>query len=413
MEKPVRVVIVGNGFGGIYALKYLHKFAHNTKNIELSLISEKNYFLFTPLLHEVATGGLNRSNIVEPIRKVLGCCLNKFYLGKAQFIDTVNQTVTTKDGAVLYDYLVLATGATTNFYGIPGAEQYSYTLKSIEDAINIKNRVISQIEHASQVADEDKKHKMLRFVVVGGGPTGVELVAELAELIQDTFSRYYRYGVLKYVSLVLIHRDKELLAQFGEKIRQKSLQVLRKKGVNVMLESSVTEVGVDFIGLADGQKLESETVIWVGGVRGNAPEFDQKTEATADGRLIVDKFFALTNHKNIFAIGDLAAFKDNNGYLPALAQVAEQEARTLAQNISLILSELPPKEFRYKHLGSMLSLGQWMAAGEVKGFTFYGKLAWWIWRTVYLFKFISLRKKLRVAIEWTINLLSARDISEL
>ncbi|MDP9249708.1 MAG: NAD(P)/FAD-dependent oxidoreductase [bacterium] len=410
---PIKIVIVGNGFGGVYVLKHLHNLLHGSKTAELYLVGETNYFLFTPLLHEVATGGLNRSNIVEPVRKVLSCCLRKFYLGKAELINTTARTVSVSGEIVPYDYLVIATGAQTNFYNVPGAEQNAFTLKSIADAEKIKHQVIAQIERATHIDDEGLKKKMLRFVVVGGGPTGVELVAELAELVKDTFSRYYTCGVLKYVSLLLVQRQAELVPQFGKKIRAKSLAVLRKKGVEVVLQTAVEAVGSGHIILNGDKRIETETVIWVGGIKPNVPKFDIEPEKTPDGRLVVDEFFALPKHENVFALGDVAAFPDKDSYLPALAQVAEKQARALAENLARRLKNLPPKKFKYKHSGSLLSLGQWMAAGEIKGFAVSGRLCWWIWRTIYLLKFISVRKKILVAIDWTINLFLPRDISEL
>ncbi len=413
VDQKTKIVILGNGFGGVYALKQLHKLVHKKENVELTLIGEKNYFLFTPLLHEVATGGQNQSNIVEPIRQVLGCCLNNFHLGRAEFINTREHWVRAGQTVLPYDYLVLATGAATNFYNVPGAPENALPLKSIEDAVRIKNRLIASIECALHAADRPARRKKLRFVVVGGGPTGVELAAEIAELVQDSFSLYYPQAVLDDVSILLVHRDKELVRQFGTKIRAKSLQILKSKSIQVMLGRAVQAVGPTQVLLDNGEKIDTETVIWVAGIKPRLPEFDVPVEQALDGRLLVNEFFELPNHKNIFAIGDVAAFQDKNSYLPALAQVAEKEARVLAQNLARLLSGQSPREFKYRHAGNLLSLGQWMAAGEIGSFTFSGRFAWWVWRTVYLFKFISWRKKFRVALDWTINLFSPRDISEL
>lgn len=411
-QEKTKVVIVGNGFGGIYTLKYLHKLIHRDHNAELYLIGDKNYFLFTPLLHEVATGGLYESSVVEPVRKLMPCCLHKFYLGTAEFVDTKARTVRSGDRTIPYDYLILATGAETNFYNVPGAEENCFTLKSIPDAIAIKNHIIREVERAAHTADTERKKKMLRFVVVGGGPTGVELMAEIAELVKETFGRYYTCGVLEYVSLLLVERGKELASQFNPKIRAKSLEVLKNKGVEVMLESAVEEVGPDHI-LVNGRRIETEAVIWVAGIKPRVPAFDIEPQKSKDGRLLVDKFLVLPEKENIFALGDVAAFPDNGSFLPALAQVATKEARAVAVNVARKLQNLPLKEFRYRQSGLLLSLGQWMAAGEIKGMTIYGRFAWWLWRTVYLFKFASWRKKLLVAIDWTIGLFQPRDISEL
>ncbi len=414
-HKPVKILIIGNGFGGIYTLKNLHKVFRHNKNIRLAMVGVRNYFLFTPLLHEVATGSLNPGSIIEPIRQVLGCCLHNFYLGRTESVDLQNRTVKVGGDIINYDYLVIAPGATTNFYNVPGAEEFSFPLKNIEDAVKIKNHVIAQMERTSIEMDTIKRQKMLRFVVVGGGATGVELVAELQELITESFSRYYTCDILKDVSIVLVQKSGELVPQFDSKIRKKSLAVLEKKGIQVMLNSVVKEVGDAYVIINENVKILTETVIWVAGIKPTEINFSETVEKSADGRLLVNEFLQLINHKEVFAVGDIAAFKDKNSssYLPALAQVAEKEAKAVAKNIKWLILGKSPREFFYKNSGTLLSLGQWMAAGEIWNINFSGHFAWWLWRTIYLAKFISLRKKIRVAIEWTTNLFSPRDISQL
>ena len=415
MNKPIKILIIGNGFGGIYALKNMHKFLGEYKDINLSLVGEKNYFLFTPLLHEVATGGINPVNIIEPIRKVLGCCLSDFYLGKAEQINLIDKTVLIDKVLVSYDYLVIAPGSETNFFNTPGADKHAFTLKSIEDAVQIKNHCVMQMERASHVKESAERKNMLRFVVVGGGPTGVELVAEMEELVRETFSHYYKNEVVKDVSIVLIQRGPDLVPQFGTKIREKSLDVLQKKGVEVMLNSAVKEIGASYVVVDENTKIFTETVIWVAGVKPASLKFAEKVEKSPDGKLIVNEYLQLQNYKEVFAIGDIAAFKDTdkNIFLPALAQVAEKEAKTVAKNIKFLIDESPLEKFTYHSSGNLMSLGQWMAVGEISNFSFSGHMAWWFWRTVYLSKLISFRKKVRVAVDWTMNIFSPRDISRL
>ena len=415
MAQKIKILIIGNGFGGVYALKNLHKIFHNgseASHIELSLVGEKNYFLFTPLLHEVATGGINPQNIIEPIRKVLGCCLHNFYLGRAEFINTRDHTVKVGNTLLSYDYLILAPGAQTNFYGIAQAEKYSFPLKSIEDAIKIKNHCIILMERASHVADSKERKKMLKFVVVGGGATGVELAAELQELIKENFSRYYLSEIIKDASVILIEKGSELMSQFGIKIRKKSLDVLRKKGIEVKFNTTVKEVDPSSLIFTDGTSISTETIIWVAGIKPAGLEFSEAVSKSPTGRLIVNEYLQLENHKEIFAIGDVSAFKHKNIFLPLLAQVAQKEAGHVAKNIQLLIKGSAAKPFSYCHSGNLVSLGRWMAVGEIFNFTFSGHFTWWLWRTVYLFKLISFRKKFEVAIDWTINIFSARDISQ-
>jgi NADH dehydrogenase len=413
MDKEVKILIVGNGFGGVYALKNLARAFKHHKNIKLSMVGERNYFLFTPLLHEVATGSLNPSNIIEPIREVLGNLLDEFYMEKVESVNLANKTVKLKDTQVAYDYLVLALGARTNFYNTPGAEENSFTLKNIEDAIKIKNHCIMQMERASHETNQLARQKMLKFVVVGGGATGVELATEIYDLVTESFSKYYPCEILKDASIVLIEKNNEILSQFNHKIKTKSLKVLHQKGIQVMLDASVQEIGPGYVIINKSEKILADTVVWVAGIKPAEIIFDHEISRSPDGRIEVNEFLQMVDHKEIFAVGDVAAFRKGDGFLPPLAQVAQRESETAAKNIKLLVDGKPPQKFIYRSSGSLISLGQWMAVGEIFGFTFSGHFAWWLWRTVYLVKFISLRKKIRVAIDWTMNLFSPRDISEL
>ena len=414
MRKQARVLIIGNGFGGVYTLKNLYKYLNCRKEASLAMVGEKNYFLFTPLLHEVATGSLSPENIIEPIRQVLGQSLDAYYLGRAESIDLSLRTATLHGEIVPYDYLVLAMGATTNFFNTPGAEKYAFTLKNIEDAIKIKNQAIRQIELASRLTDPEEIKKLLRFVVIGGGPTGVEFVAELAELIRESFSKYYTCDVLKYVSVILIQKGAELVPQLNPKLRKISLKVLKQKSIDVRLNTAVREVGDKFVELSDGNKIEAATIIWLGGVKPAEINFSQPVERSPDQRIVVNEFLQVAGYPEVFALGDMAAFTDQKTgkFLPALAQVAQKQAGTVALNIARLIKDKPLKPFRYRSAGTLISLGQWMAAGEIGRLTLSGHFTWWLWRTTYLIKFISFRKKIRVAIDWTMNLFSPRDISE-
>ena len=417
-----KIAIIGGGFGGVYTLKYLHKYFCGNKNVAISLISEKNYFLFSPLLHEVATGSINPENIVEPIRKVLGCCLSDFHLGRAEEIDLESRNITVKGLIIPFDYLVLAPGAETNFYNIPGAKENSFTLKSIDDAIAIKNHVIRQMEKATHMTDSEERRKALDFTIVGGGPTGVELVAELEEFIEESFSEYYPEDLIRETNVRLIQKGPELLPQFGKKIREKSLQVLRKKNIDVMLDTEVRSVGQGYIETAGypstelgARKIETGTIIWVAGIKPSEIKFKGRDLKRAEnGKIIVNENLQIAEDPRIFALGDSAAVRARDGrMLPALAQVASKQAGAVARNIYLSVQNKKLKPFEYRHTGDLISLGQWMAVGEALSITFWGRFTWWIWRTVYLSKLISFRKKVKVAADWTVNLFYPRDISEL
>lgn len=413
MAEKIKIVIVGNGFGGIYTLKKLTQLLSQNKNIEICLVGDKNYFLFTPLLHEVATGGINPQNIIEPIRDIFKKTLTHFYLGKCEKIDPIKNTILVDNHEVPYNYLVLAPGAETNFYNIEGAEQNTFTLKTIEDAIKIKNQIITKMECASHTQDNEKRKIKLRFAVIGGGPTGVELVAEIEEFISDTFTKYYSKEIINDVSICLIDRGSELVSNFNKKIRDKSLKTLKNKKINIILNVSVDKIEEHKIHLSDGQVVEAETIIWVAGIKPANLFFSGAIDKDKSGRIMVNEYLQSTSYGNIYALGDTACFTQNNQALPALAQVAEKESGIVAENILRQIKNKPLLGFKYKQTGTLMSLGRWKAVGELSGITFSGNIAWWIWRTVYLSKLISFRKKIKVALDWTVNIFSSRDISQI
>lgn len=415
MTDKIKILIVGNGFGGVYTLKHLHKLFHNSKKIELSLIGDKNYFLFTPLLHEVATGGINPENIIEPVRNIIGCCLKNFYLGKAEFVNLKEKTVTVGENKISYDYIVLSPGSETNFYNTPGAEEYSLTLKSVEDAIKIKNRSIEMMEKASHTKDTLERKKRLNFIIVGGGPTGIELAGELQEFIRENLPNQYGKELIKDTSITVINRSDEIISQFHPKLRKKSLKFLRKKGITILLNTAVKEVSSSYVLLDNNAKIEGDNIIWVAGTKPKNINFDEILEKTPDDRILINKSLQIKNHPEVFVLGDVATFIDDKypRGLPALAQVAEKQAKNIAQNIYALINNKKTQEFKYHHSGDLLSLGRFMAIGEISNFTFSGTFTWWIWRTVYLSKLLSWRKKLEVALDWTINLFLSRDISKI
>lgn len=409
-----RIVVVGAGFAGIYTWTHLHRYYHNNPAVQLILINPKNYFLFTPLLHEVATGGINPENIVEPLRKILGCCMHEFFLGKVQKVRLKEKILETSGGEISYDYLVLAPGGETQYYNIPGAAEYSFPLKSLEDAVRLKNHCIRSIECASHARNSNDVNTKLHFVIIGGGPTGVELAAEMSQFLIHSFGKYYPEKLIKNIRISLLHRGKELLPQFSPPLRQKALQSLLAKGIHVRLAVAVQEVNQDFIILENGERLRTSTVIWVGGVRPVPLAFDESL-LTSSGRIQVLSTLQLSGYPSVFILGDIAAVSDpsEKNMLPMFAQVATQEARYAALNIQRLIQGKNTMPFTYKHQGTLVSLGQWMAVGEIHTYVFSGRFAWWLWRTIYLSKMISWRKKIKVAIDWTINLFSPRDISEL
>ncbi len=412
---PTRIVLIGSGFGGTYVLKKLHTLLRHDPTVEITVITPENYFLFTPLLHEVATGSINPTNIVEPLRKILGCCVSTFFLDTAIEINPKEHWVKTSLGSVVsYDYVVIGSGSETNFFDTPGAAEHCYTLKTLPDAIRLKNNFISKLEEASHLSSTKEIEKKLRFVIVGGGPTGVELAAEMAELFYETSRHYYSPKLLEHLEINLVQRGKELLPQFPLPLREKSLTTLRHKKINVRLNTAITAVNGEEVCLGNGETLATHSVIWVAGVKPTLISGLEGVAQDQNNKLYVTNSLQLEQYPEIFVLGDRAAKKEVDGtFLPGLAQVAVQEAETVAHNIYALLHQKPVRSFFYRSRGTLVSLGQWMAIGEIGSMTLWGHLAWWLWRTIYLSKLISPSKKIRVAVDWTINLFAPRDISKI
>jgi NADH dehydrogenase len=434
MIKP-RILILGAGFGGMFVAKRLVRYAKRGE-IDLTIVNRTNYFLFTPLLHEVATGGLNPRTVAEPLREVFKNTGVHIAQGTVEYIDMEKRSVGIRANdhscALGYDYLVIATGAETNYYNIPGAEKFVLPLKSLSDAARIRNAVIDAFEQAVLIADQGERVRKLSFAVVGGGPTGVETAAELAEFISGMVKRYYHdtdcmpgdAGTChpEEPMITLVHTGKELLEQFKPSLRNAAARRLMHNGVVLQMNSMVTSVSKDGLTLAGNMTVPASTVIWAAGVKSSIPHFEGKAPALYAGRLAVDASFRLADEDRVFVLGDAAAYIDEDNPnagskgptpLPMLAQVAEGEAKTLARNIIASIKGKQLKAFHYHSKGSMVSVGQWFAVGEIFSLDIAGRLTWWLWRTVYLFKFASWQKRIKIAFEWTLALFYPRDITKL
>lgn len=412
-SKP-RIVVLGAGFGGLYTVQHLLA-QLPTDAAEITLINQTNYFLFTPMLHEVATGGVGHHQVVESIREIFHTQPVKVLVTEVKEVDLEKQTVVTKNGGIKFDYLVIALGSTTNFYNVPGAEAHTITLKNLRDAISLRNRLIDMFEKASITKDLLKRQALLSFGIVGGGPTGVELVAEMAELFWDNIIKMYP-GVFAQneIKLYLFSQAPELLSVFHQSLREEALQVLKNRGVDVHLATTITEVTKDGVILQGGTVIPMETIIWAAGTMPNTPTFSGKVEVDTGNRIRVDQYLNVVGEQNVFALGDVASLIDlqTSKPIPMLAQVAVAQAKIVATNITArIKGDQALRPYIYRLKGSLVSLGQWNAVAEVFGYRFSGRFAWYLWRTVYLFKFISWEKRFKIALDWTVGIFSLRDIT--
>jgi NADH dehydrogenase len=407
------IIILGGGFAGVYALKKLYKRYRGNNNVSITLVNTRNYFLFTPLLHEVATGSLWPENVTEPLRNLFSCSSVRVVTGDVLSVSLSRKTVKTNHGEFAYDYLVCALGAQTDFRNIPGAADYAFTLKTLEDAVDLKNHFIDLFEQASHTHDEGKQKELLSFYVIGGGPTGVELAAEMSEFFYETFAKLYSPRLIKNVRITLVQKGNALLNHFPPSLQKRSVDVLRKKHIDVRFGVGVESVGNNFIKTSEGT-FSTQTVIWSAGVKPFTINFDADIGKDALGRLLVDEELRLVQNPFIYAVGDMAACtpKNEKNWLPMLAQVAVKQGEYVGNHIARAIEKKEQKPFTYKHRGDLVSLGEWSAIGEIKGIRLWGRFTWWLWRTVYLFKLLSWSKKFQVALDWTIDLFTPRDISE-
>lgn len=415
MNKP-HVVIVGAGFGGVYTALKLAPFVKKGW-INVTLINKTNYFLFTPLLHEVATGGLGAHSATESLREIFSGTGVRLIQATVDTVDMSARKVIYAGKELAFDVAVVATGAETNYYNIPGAKEYTRVLKNLSDALSIREELIDTFEDASCVESSEERKKHLTFVVVGGGATGVEMAAEIAEFIDHMYERHFKgVSCIKKdeISLHLVNTGPDLLSMLPQTLREKTARHLQRLGVMLHLGATVTEVHDKNIMFKDGSSISARFILWAAGVTPVAPVFLGTEIPLVNGRISTDPSLQVVGTQGVFALGDVSLVQtpDTKGY-PPVAQVAAQQANVVASNIIAYIKGKPLKQFTYQSKGTLVSLGQWYAVGTMFGMSFSGKLMWWIWRTVYLFKFNSWSKRWRIMSEWSEALFFPRDITKL
>ncbi len=412
-KEKKKIVILGGGFGGLYTYKSLYE-QFSANDIDVTIVNRTNYFLFTPLLHEVATGNIAHHQVVESIRQLIYKSGARLHIADVVSIDCEHQTVKTTIDEIPYDILVVAMGATTNFFNTPGAEENSLVLKDLRDAIGLRTMFIEAFEKASEMKNETDRHAELSFAVIGGGATGVELVSEAADLFLGTFDTYYK-GIIdcNQVSLYLVNLSPDVLSAFDPILRVKALDMLRKRGVTVMLNTGVKEVRKDSLVFADGTLLNVAHVVWTAGVKPNLPMFTHVVPLDKGGRVVVNSTLQVESYKNVFVIGDMASLVDATGRpIPMLAQVAEAEGFHTGRNIKRLIQGQELMPFTYVSKGELASVGHWQAVAKINGIIFSGPFAWFLWRVIYLFKFLSGSKRIKIIIDWTVNMFYPRDITK-
>jgi NADH dehydrogenase len=396
-EHIPHVVIVGAGFGG---LETAQKLAHAP--VRITLLDRHNYHLFQPLLYQIAIAGLVPSQIAYPLRTIFRHQKNlTFQMGEVTSIDFNSRYIRTNGSVIAYDYLVLAIGGQTNFFGMKAVEENGFQLKSIEDATGTRNHLLRVFEQASREIDPDKRRALLTFVVVGGGPTGVETAGALVELIVHVIVKDYPQMDLEEVRVLLVEATDSVMATYPDELQKATIKLLENKGVEIFLNTRLTDYNGKVVTFADGLRLDTHTVIWTAGVRSAELTDRLGVQQAAGKRIRVDPTLQLPQRPEVFVIGDSAYLEDGKGQpLPMLATVAQQEAKAAARNIQNVLKGESPEPFQYKDPGLLATIGRNAAVARIWGLSFSGFIAWMIWVWLHIFRLIGFRNRLTVLINW-------------
>ncbi|MEH2334380.1 NAD(P)/FAD-dependent oxidoreductase [Nostoc sp.] len=396
-----RVVIVGAGFGGLQAAQSLAD-----SGVDVLLIDRNNYHTFVPLLYQVATGQLEPEYIAYPIRTILrrfSFLRNKpkvqFLMAEVEQIDFSRQTVETDSCVITYDFLVLATGNRTQFFGVPGASEYAFSMRTLEEAIAIRNHIFSCFERAIQESDSSRRQQLLTFTIVGGGPTGVEVVGAFVEMLRGHLRRDYRI-LLKEVRLILVQSGDRLLADLPKKLGAYTYKRLHQLGVKVYLQTKVIRVTFESLHLQNHEVISTATVIWAAGLEANSPTISQEVSLANKGKLLVHPTLQLLEQPNVYAIGDLAYVEQNGKPLTGVAPEAVQQGVAVARNIQREFRGKSPKHFSYFNKGRLAIIGCYSGVGKIGAFTFTGCLAWLMWLGVHLVYLPGYRSRLLVLLTW-------------
>jgi NADH:ubiquinone reductase (H+-translocating) len=416
MAERHKVVILGGGFAGLYAALELEKALPKHANVDVTLVNRENFFLFTPMLHEVAAGDLDPTNIVNPVRKLLRRV--SFYEATVLKIDLNKKAVTVEHGfdehthELHYDQIILALGSTTQFFSLPGVEEHALTMKTLADAVKLRNHLIAVLEETDTKCAKDKRHDLLSVIVAGAGFAGVETLASINDFLRHSMQFYPNLSEHD-LRLTLIHPGDDILPELSPQLGSYAQRKLEERGVEVRPHCRVASYDGEIIQLTNGEKIPTRTLIWTAGTMPH-PLIGTLPCERERGRLKVSPELAVTGWPGVWALGDCALIPDlaTGSFCPPTAQHALRQGKVVAQNVLAHAEGRQLRKFRFKTIGQLASIGRRAGVASIFGINISGFLAWWMWRTVYLSKLPRLEKKLRVALDWTLDLMFSKDLCQ-
>ena len=394
--KP-HVVIIGGGFAGLNAAKQLRD-----ADVAVTIVDQHNHHTFQPLLYQVATASLSPVVIAGPIRGILRSQKNlRVILDEVTGIDLARSVIQMGDDELGFDYLIIGAGSTHSYFGHDEWEKYAGGLKTLDDAVRMRNQILLGFEAAERAHTDDERRREMTFAIVGGGPTGVELAGAIAEIARHSISRDFDVIDPRQAKILLIDAGPRLLLAYPESLSKHAQTDLERLGVDVRLNALVTDVDAHGVTLKSGERIEAATILWAAGVQASPLGRTLGTELDRAGRVVVNPDLSVPGHPNVFVAGDLAALNGKDGkQLPGVAQVAMQQGRAAAKNIVRRVAAEPTEPFRYKDLGNMATIGRNRAVADIHGIRLHGFIAWVIWLTIHLVNLIGFRNRFVVMTQW-------------